>query len=871
MFACEQCGKDYASQYALNRHMQNHGRDSQHTCNICHVTYSRRDLLARHKNIHKRSRSETTAAVAVDPLLASTSPPSTRRRRHTACVRCAQQRKKCTGGEPCNACTLSDHQCSFPVTRGRISRARDGRQNTAVNSTNDADVQPTTQSPDTSMILESGLEHETETAEGASYLTTPHPRISFDPEQPLQAQELDPMPVNTLSLYDMDQPPESFALDLNDLDSWAWLHENLYLRPDLSSLPNANNGIGPILPIAAPQTHATSHESHPFQPSSMTSVNSSTNVPTFQSDEPLQDRQHIVHKIVSYAAMINLPISPKSDHGEYWLSVSGEIQDAFHITLGASQHVLLGFIDLYLQHFWPLWPLLAKHNLSFNQLHPLLYLVLASIGAMYGDDGSLQFGRSLHNRICIYLTVAFEPDDVDGDFTWLAQARLYTQVAALYFGQPKAFTYAQHLGALLVAQARRVELFSADQCERAHHNFMSLRNAGQNRRRLEIWLQLEARRRLAFGIFRVDTYTSILMDTRPLLSLDEIDMSFPYCDDVWRATEMPIDACLYMIDHDRTPSRHLRASDIYRIALDPNEILPALDPIAHELLLFGLQRRLGRFAYDTSALERMTGTRTPLPDTRPEANVASLVSKETRSLPTPRESNQLTTTYRRMHLLKQEFESMLLAQRKWEEALPSVKTFVVQSFDRSSLMSGLVLFHLGFLRLHAPVSKLHRLQYRLTKDWHIDPSLLAAISNWTATPDARLAAQRSCDLVSLVASEAFDTEVDHVQFNLLAFIALHHAVVVLWCYATACDGGVESDNDIFRKDTSPSIPSIAIESTVTLYFRHNHIDKYLEVRRQNTEAIINASVDLFNRVSPGNWSSFAEAAAPLARLGFPGG
>lgn len=469
--------------------------------------------------------------------------------------------------------------------------------------------------------------------------------------------------------------------------------------------------------------------------------------------------------------------------------MSEQVRDVFRIGVSTSQHVVQCFIDLYLQHFWPLWPLLAQHDLSVNQLHPLLYLVLSSIGAMYGDAGSVRFGRLLYNKVRTYLTVAFELDDGDSDYTWLAQARLYTQVTALYFGQPKAFTYAQHLGALLVAQARRTELFSAEHAGRAYQNFVSLRDKNQAPRRLDIWLQLETRRRLAFGIFRVDTYTSVLMDTRPLLSLDEIDLSFPACDAVWRAIEMPVDACLYIIDHDRTPSRHLRTSDIYGIALDPDEALPTLDPTSHELLLFGLQRSLGRFAFDTTARETLNACRNSSTNHRTISQVSGLPSVDAPSQHRPRESTQLSITQRRMRCLQRELESMSQAQEKWEDALPVVKTFAVEHFDRGSLMSGLVLFHLGFLRLHAPIPKLHQLQYRLTEKFTIDPSLLASIAKWIDSPNARLAADRSGDLFALVAGEAFQDASDRIKFNLLAFIALHHAIIILWSYAIACDGG----------------------------------------------------------------------------------
>lgn len=661
--------------------------------------------------------------------------------------------------------------------------------------------------------------------------------------------------LDSTTCYAPHTSPLETTHDLYDLDSWVWLHENLYLQPQNSLWDNNSAIAGLFDPVgdfptslAMSQVPPTMMDSHACEQISTASIDVNDVSADLTGKAAFDCRQKVIDDIVAYAAVTNLPITTQTDHSEYWSVASKRISDTFGINTSNAKPALEGFINLYMQHFWPLWPVLAKQNLVVSRLHPLLYLVLASIGAMYADSGGVDFGRLIHNKVRAYLTVAFELDDSDEDFTWLAQARLYTQVAALYFGQPKAFTYAQHLGALLVAQARRIELFSADQCERAYQSFLSLRGKGQDTKRLDIWLQLEARRRLAFGIFRVDTYTSTLMDTRPLLSLDEVDISFPYCDAVWRAQKMSVEACLYMIDHDRTPGRQLRASDIYSIALDPDEALPALDPVAHELLLFGLQRSLGRFAYDHAALQRLTSSRKVrdggYPFQRlPEAATASL------SPCGSGESGRLSGSSRQMSRLTQEFESMQLAQQKWERALPTVKTFVLEPWDRSSLMSGLVLFHLGYLRLHAPISKLHQMQYRVIKKWTIDTALRDSIVSWVTLPAAREAARRSCDLFALVENEASAQHSDRVKFNLLAFIGLHHAVVVLWAYATA---KILDENE---HDQGPRL--------------HRSSGAFLEVSPVNAGNVINAFVDLFHQISPGRWSSFAEAAAPLARASFP--
>ncbi|KPI35940.1 uncharacterized protein AB675_10461 [Cyphellophora attinorum] len=338
-----------------------------------------------------------------------------------------------------------------------------------------------------------------------------------------------------LEILEVSQDPAS---GIGDIDSWAWVHESIYLQPD-DFLPLAAahetrysvaaEACGPLF-----SDHGVPIEQHglasnvPHVSVWRGSVQRSPH-PTHPPEASLAlQRNIVIEDLTSYAvAGFSNPFT-SNRHGEHWSSKSTMICESFNIDLSPQQTAMEHFMDLYLVHFWPLWPVLAKQELDIDTLHPLLCLVLVSIGAMYGGSGSVTFGSMMHSKTRTYLTMGFELDHDDEDFTWLAQARLYTQVAALYFGQAKAFTYAQHLGALLIAQARRMGLYSADLYERAHQSFELLRSTQRSHERLAIWLQLEGRRRLAFGVFRADTYTSVLLDTPPLLSMEELDLLMSY-------------------------------------------------------------------------------------------------------------------------------------------------------------------------------------------------------------------------------------------------------------------------------------------------------------------------------------------------------
>src|SRR3981081_2761807 len=124
-------------------------------------------------------------------------------------------------------------------------------------------------------------------------------------------------------------------------------------------------------------------------------------------------------------------LDTKAGRAAHWPFISTKVRDGFSLQNEQSQHsphALQVFIDLYLQHFGPLWPLLSRQNLDYDLLHPLLYLTLTSIGAMYGGIQSAHFVTLMHCRLRQSLTTGLDFGEFfDEDLVWLGQARLLTQ------------------------------------------------------------------------------------------------------------------------------------------------------------------------------------------------------------------------------------------------------------------------------------------------------------------------------------------------------------------------------------------------------------------------------------------------------------
>ncbi|KAH6618827.1 hypothetical protein C7974DRAFT_400968 [Boeremia exigua] len=504
-------------------------------------------------------------------------------------------------------------------------------------------------------------------------------------------------------------------------------------------------------------------------------------------------------------------------------------------------------------------------------MHPLLYLVLASIGAMYMDGSASECGAFLHNAVRQRLVLPLELDAADESLVWLAQARLLAQVAALYFGQPRAFSYAQHLGALLATQARRMGLFT-----NASHQLLQLKRmkgTATDASCLDLWLSIEERRRLAFGIFRGDTFTSVLLNSKPLLSLEEIALEFPTCNSVFNGgADLEPRLALDIIEHYRTPNQHVRASDAFHVLLERNEILPPLEPGAHEILLFGLQSHVWRFSYDRqllrqfpaaggadAGLEEMPLCETITSQWYTESDPSGLPSKKRRRDTFISEVDSLDNRSYQMADLVSEQQRLSAALTKWERALPLAKTLARNEEDRSYLLSSLILYHLSLMRLYAPVEDIHQIHYRLADNQLVPHELVASVLTWTRSPEALIAVKRVRSVWSLITQEARQGRA-RSRFNFNAYVGLHHGAAILWAY----HGATNSDETDARRSTSSTSGSLHLrQAENSSPMSPMHVDK------TEGTGIRHTFEDLFHAVSPARWSSFAEVARTLTVLLFP--
>ncbi|OAL52691.1 hypothetical protein IQ07DRAFT_380732 [Pyrenochaeta sp. DS3sAY3a] len=905
MYSCNKCHRTYRTQNSLTRHAHSHRSDNKHQCVTCGVVFYRRDLLTRHSKLHQNpSNASVRSSASDDDFDAGFS----RQRCHTACDRCRESKTKCNGRNPCNTCSGAAMTCHYSHRSSRLSRLprqaeiRKPRKRQGQEGAVDLPYQ---QHPTPSPREVGPLDEENDQID----LGHP-PQLSPDPQQNYGLHMDSSIP--DLNIYDGPIP-------IDNSMTWPWLHEDLYLPADPSvfampldsmnsqafrsasyvnaaidpfpiaaSLPldglgvqshgiaNVDQAADPVMAGINAQNDASVHAGFEDATATSSTLSAGRNSyseaanfhpPLATASTSRLEQSRIVQDLIAFAAAPTAGTKSNDVRASFWEAASDKIAFAFEISCregDSTELVLYRFCNQYMEHFAPLWPLLSRHLLDYDALHPALFLVLTSIGAMYCGSQASGYGAMMHTQIRGMLTTAIELEDDDKDFVWLAQARLLTQVAALYFGQPKAFTYAHHLGALLVAQAQRNNLFSAIHASKTLQKFNELKGVASDEERFRLWLQLETRRRLAFGIFRGDTYTSCLLHTKPLVSMEEIDLCLPSCDAVWRGENLSASLCLQMIEHDQTPSRELWASDIFRIAMDSKERLPPLSPAGQELLMFGLQCPLWRFSKDREMFTRLTGggietfnrdasvaesEETTVPSVDKSVQSTKQDSQAGVSIFTESEAHHLESSVKRMEDLRHERERLLAALAKWERSLPLVKTFVRTNLDRSSLLSGLILFHLSFIRLSVPLEELHQIQYRLADNKEVDHGLVNTVRNWAESHQGRTGAERACNIWNIISKESDVERSKRVRFNLLAFIGLHHSAVLLWAYAAAQDSTNHSESH-----ASP------------LTLRSN---SPVPVDKCQTAKLLSSFVKLYDMISPAKWSSFAKATSMLSNRAFP--
>ncbi|KAF2485020.1 hypothetical protein BDY17DRAFT_95235 [Neohortaea acidophila] len=815
MFTCEQCHKAFKTRTSLTRHAHNHTHGRlPHTCNICQVAFARRDVLRRHLR--------TSHAVG----------ETARKRCHTACEACRAARIKCDGNVPCHDCSIHGRQCRSASARGRVSQAVPQDQRLGA---------------DTSPPGDAGADDTPWSSEASPNNVFAAANLDF--AEPPNHQHVENCALESTMPGSSYLPLPSGEIAGFETTAWPWLHENLYLQ-DEPLFDQILNNVAPIRMSTGPPADSGPVYNH-------SSVLPFTVEEADIPQRPKDTLTSIVEDLVAYAASVSSVSTSPEDRCNAWTTAAHRLEKlrsdytaSTDPTRPATHHLLNGFVSIHMAQFNPLWPLFSQDGFNADNLHPVCYLTLTSIGAMYGSLEDRRYGTLMHERLRRLLCAAlFDLESGQDDLVWLSHARLLTQVAALYFGQKQAFSYAQHLGAILVAQARRMNLFARTK----HPAATSRPHAPAAAAERSSWSSAEQQRRLAFGILRADVFTSTLLNTRPYLTYEEFRITLPRSDSLWHNDKCLTVEQLLVAQQFEDEQHPLNFADLVHIALERDEDLPQLTAAGYELCLFGLQGLVWSFSQDTDVLHQMkehmassgefdecsaSATRDAVahPKTAGEYSPPSNTISNSRSLMTSSYSDNgpdaLAVTPRRMSNLQSGYARLVDALHRWHRDMRRARP----DARRDSRMSGMLLYHISHLQLFTSLQDLHHISYACMEERPADHTILTKVQRWVVSKQASLARSHAWSIWSIVRDEHRREIHQRSRFNFLAFCGLHHAAVVIWTMHAGRNG-------------DPS---------------HENLADHLDVRQWLSECAA-----MFDALSPLGGASFGAAARKLARRPFP--
>lgn len=557
----------------------------------------------------------------------------------------------------------------------------------------------------------------------------------------------------------------------------------------------------------------------------------------------------LVQELFEYA-VTSSDVSPE-ERRRHWESMSVTVCTTFGLAQPPHPEdcTLFQMVHLYQQNLLPLWPMICETSLEDPAaLHPVLFLVAVSSGAMYLDDdnNASVFGTMMHRCLQTSLITCFIENEIaEADTIWLAQARNTIQVVSLYFGQGQELVYAQRLGAALVSQSRHMGLFRRTGSEE------DLGVVGRNpEEQFAAWVQAETRRRVAFGIYRADVFLSLLLNCPPNISADELEIPLPYPDSLWLSIgKRPVDESLAALERERMKRNETRFCDLIRILLDRQEVLVSMEARNYELLLFGLQEQVWKFSHDPDMFQRLTGHAWQ-EDTGAAGSLDAEINRVlNRSAAHSRDHLQLR--HREMKDLVLDRRRLSLALDKWHQSFNASRFRPSFNKDRGRILSSLLLFHIYHLQLNASLDVLHHIADGLCDKRTIDDKRLRMAIGWAHNAQARNATYHASKIWSLLDNEAKMNPTKQPRYTLLSFMGLHHASVVLW----TCFGAR-------RASEPPPLSSFAASSDAwDGAGGHHHHDRFDE--------ILMSIVFLYSRLKSMSWDAFAERVRRLSCYSFP--
>ncbi|KAL9094464.1 MAG: hypothetical protein Q9165_003314 [Trypethelium subeluteriae] len=219
------------------------------------------------------------------------------------------------------------------------------------------------------------------------------------------------------------------------------------------------------------------------------------------------------------------------------------------------------FIQLYFEYFQPMYPLLHQPTFNPSNAHFVLILAVTSIGCRYS--------RSKEARKCAIplseltrraLLQTLEMDNSNARQTWYTQAQLLNNLSMLYSGDKRFLEVAQAEWGALIVQTRRNNSLK-EPVRPINPDLEPLSGAELDNKWMQ-WRNEEARTRLAYVVWGLDSQLCMFFDINSSMDLIELQRKLPIREDVWEAPTAEAWRPLYLKYQFQIPDMHTALSDL---------------------------------------------------------------------------------------------------------------------------------------------------------------------------------------------------------------------------------------------------------------------------------------------------------------------
>ncbi|GAD93872.1 hypothetical protein MYCGRDRAFT_106793 [Paecilomyces variotii No. 5] len=730
VLSCTQCSRHYTSYSAYTRHLKSHDRNRWYSCDICNLQFSRSDVLRRHKQVHGEVNRDG------------------RQRAIRACDECRQSKIRCNSGNPCNYCLKSGKNCSYLMKSTRPSvqsfpTNRAGTNQTPAASIG-ADVSPSkddapSPSPPPSQPSQTSANEPSRS-----------PRLMADferwllpqpGESPLEWILPDDMtiPMNSPSSHGERGETESTEYPRTESTST----ENIDADASLEHLRNISAHIQPA-ELGLTDFDVRSLEASWYQISS--EIERTPNKPEEISIN--EELRGVVDKLVQEALddFTRFPVNDAVFRSRKRRALSQLFDSYFRLSdtmPNKGTHVLHSLVTCFFEKFYHMWPISWRQGFDYDAVEPLLYLTMTSLGGICaGTPQARAYGMAMYqslspNLLNACLTCPENEIKLDQIF----EALLLTAIMSLHLGHSWMSKYVHQASAVLISHARRIGLFK----ESLEQQFSGARNRrafhSQSEESLTQWIKLERRRRLAFAFLRWEVFSSILLNTRPLISYEELHLKIPCSQELW--TYVGPDWREKLLTARQEVAIHPPYTELIRATSDGSiSDLTALSDAAHEFILCGLHIPLGIFSLS-------------------------------------RDSDRMDAKHALQRFSKwKNMKEMMNPASLWD----------------AKCFSAWILYHLAYIRMQADVEILKAISTcHQGSVGYVQKQNIRKIALWATTNCAKDSLHHAFQIwyltqVSLQqsASSIFPSSCSGSDSNILALISLYYAGLIMWAMADLC-------------------------------------------------------------------------------------